>query len=166
MAARQLSALQHTATHCNTLQYTATCRNTLQHTSTYYNTLQHDAFTHPTRHVAGIYVATSLPLSVFSMAARHLSTPQHTAAHRDTSQHTATHYSTLHLDSCTRGRHLRGNTATSLGLFNGRTPPLHTHRPRTHDPHLQNHRNSTNVCHGRRSRMVVTSLHYCEIFVA
>jgi len=37
------TALQHTATHCNTLQHTATHSNTLQHIATYCNTLQHIA---------------------------------------------------------------------------------------------------------------------------
>jgi len=37
----QNTALQHTATHCNTLQHTATHCNTLQHTTTHCNTLQH-----------------------------------------------------------------------------------------------------------------------------
>ena len=57
------SALQHTATHCNTLQHTATHGNTLQHTATHDNTRQHTA--------------------------THCNTRQHTATHCNTRQHNA-----------------------------------------------------------------------------
>ena len=58
-----LSALQHTATHCNTLQHTATHCNTLQHTAAHCSTLQHTA-THcntlqHTHHMTGVLSALS-----------------------------------------------------------------------------------------------------------
>ena len=64
----QLTATQHTATHCNTLQHTATHCNTLQHTATHCNALQHTA--------------------------THCNTLQHTAPHCNTLHHTATHCNT------------------------------------------------------------------------
>ena len=64
-----LSALQHTATHCNTLQRTAThCNtwhciyphcNTLQRTAAHCNTLQRTA-THDTVSIRRVYISTGL----------------------------------------------------------------------------------------------------------
>jgi len=69
------NTLQHIATYCNTLQHTATRCNTQQHTATHCNTLQH----------------THSRVCQLTIAKRRCNTPKHTETHCNTLQHTATH---------------------------------------------------------------------------
>jgi len=70
---RQLTELQHTATHCITLQHTATHCNTLQHTATHY-IMSHTVWNEKAAHCT----------------ATHCNSLQHTATHSNTMQHTST----------------------------------------------------------------------------
>jgi len=78
----QLTALQNTATCCNTLQHAATLCNTLQHYVTLCNALLHYTATYLTRVIGGV---------IIPWIKR-----QQIATHGYTLQHTATHCSTWH----------------------------------------------------------------------
>ena len=81
----QHSALQRTATRCDTLQRSTTNMGQVQHTATHCNTLQHTATQHTATH------CNTHGTSVLTMLEKKDIELQHAATRCNTLQHTATH---------------------------------------------------------------------------